>query len=228
MNLHAEGLSVEQVKLSFPDFSLEAHFSVQKRERACLIGESGSGKSTLLRTIAGLRRIEKHEQGSIRLNGIDLTHIPTEKRNVAFLFQEPVLFDHLNVIENIALRLKLVGIRQEDRREEAEHWLERIHLRQKEASSVRNLSGGEKQRVAFAQALIGKPDFVLMDEPFSALDNALRRELRALLKDLLNFNPCPVLLVSHLEEDIEAFATKRFSIEMSPDKRVRSVKEAMA
>lgn len=225
MNPHVEGLSVEQVKLSFPEFSLEANFSIAPRERGCLIGESGSGKSTLLRTLSGLRRIEKGERGTIRLNGADLTAVPTERRNVAFLFQEPILFDHLNVIENISLRLKLAGVRQEDRIEEARHWLERIHLQQKETSSVRILSGGEKQRVAFAQALIGKPALVLMDEPFSALDNALRRELRALLRKLLDFNPCPVLLVSHLEEDIEAFSTKRLAIEMSPDKRTRCVKE---
>lgn len=219
------GLSVENIELRFSDFELTAHFHVGRNDRACLVGQSGSGKSTLLRVISGLRHFERYEKGVVRLDGQDLSGVPTEKRNVAFLFQEPTLFDHLNVGENVALRLKLAGVKREERQSEARRWLERIHLSQKETSSVQGLSGGEKQRVAFAQALIGHPSFVLMDEPFSALDNALRRELRALLKELLSVHACPALLVSHLEEDVEDFATRHFEIEMSPDKRVRHVKE---
>lgn len=224
MNQH-NGLSIENIELRFSDFELAAHFHIGRDDRACLVGQSGSGKSTLLRVISGLRRFERNERGTVRLDGQDLSGVPTEKRNAAFLFQEPTLFDHLSVGENVALRLKLAGVRRDERQLEARRWLERVHLSQKEASSVLGLSGGEKQRVAFVQALIGRPSFVLMDEPFSALDNTLRRELRALLKELLSVHPCPALLVSHLDEDVEDFATKHFEIMMSPDKRTRHVKE---
>lgn len=207
------GLEVKNLCVRIDDWQLQADFHVQTGERLAIHGASGSGKTTLLRVLSGLRPLAATDSGQVWFNQRDITHLKPGERHVSLLFQEPVLFEQLNVLENVALRLRIAGEKRDHYMSQAQAWLERVHLGHKAQAAVSVLSGGEKQRVALAQALIGSPQWLLLDEPFSALDPKLRIELREMLVQLLQEIKIPAIMVAHQPEDLDVFATQHMSLD---------------
>jgi ABC-type Fe3+/spermidine/putrescine transport system ATPase subunit len=206
-------------------FTLEADFTVPEGGRACLIGKSGSGKTTLLRAIAGLDAPAPDDRGSIRISGRELAGLPPEKRDVGYIFQEQVLFPSMSVLDNCVFAMKLRGVPREERERQGLEWLKRLGLESHAGSGVANLSGGERQRVAFIRALIWKPALLLLDEPFSALDQDLRGLLRKDLLELHRVWPVPMVIVTHDAADMEALATLRLEIAepTGPVRKIRAI-----
>ena len=165
----------------------------------CLLGPSGCGKSTTLRMIAG---VEQQDSGAILVDGRlvcdGVTRVPPEKRSVGLMFQDFALFPHLCVGDNVAFGLK--GPKAA-RRKRAGELLERVGLSHYMDDYPHQLSGGEQQRVALARAIAPKPKVMLMDEPFSGLDNRLRDGIRDDTLDLLKEEGTGVLLVTHEPEE---------------------------
>ena len=173
----------------------DVSLQVMPGQVTCLLGPSGCGKSTTLRMIAG---VEMQDSGSIWVDGelICDTHfrIPPERRRIGLMFQDFALFPHLSVAENVAFGL--TGSAGE-KRARVETMLDRVNLRRFIDAWPHELSGGEQQRVALARALAPDPRIMLMDEPFSGLDNRLRDEIRDTTLSVLKDADAAVLLVTH-------------------------------
>jgi ABC-type Fe3+/spermidine/putrescine transport system ATPase subunit len=165
---------------------------------AFLLGPSGSGKSTLLRLVAGLIPMQ---QGEVWLDGRRLDDVPPHRRRIGMLFQEPALFPHLKVWQNVAFGLRYRGVARRDERDEADRWLRLVQLDTKDEARVDQLSGGQRQRVALARTLAAKPRAVLLDEPLTGLDRALRDELGYSVKTLLAGEGVPALWVTHERDE---------------------------
>ena len=172
-------------------------------ETVALLGASGSGKSTLLKIVAGL---EAPERGSVWCDSQDITALPPERRGFALMFQDFALFPHLNVQDNVAFGLIEQGVRKAHAREQARDMLARFGLAGHATARVWTLSGGEQQRVALARALITRPRALLLDEPFSALDAALREQLRSEFRDRITEAGMTAILVTHDEAEARAMA----------------------
>jgi molybdate transport system ATP-binding protein len=190
-------------------FALDVAFET-RAQRVVLFGPSGSGKTLTLQAVAGLLR---PDAGVIRLDertlfdsagGIDLK---PQLRRIAYLFQDYALFPHLNVRQNIAFGLHRGWFNpaRRDAHPDVEYWLDALELRHVAGSHPVHLSGGQKQRVALARALVSKPQLLLLDEPFSALDHALRERMRSELSAMLTRLDIPMLLITHDPEDVAAF-----------------------
>ncbi len=194
-------LEVRNLEVVRDGFVLKADFALQDNKVLVLLGPSGCGKTTLLRAIAGLEPIK---QGEILLKGKRIDALPTEKRHIGFVFQDLALFEQMKVRDNIAYSLQI-------RRENKAHIKERIdylamrfridHLLERYPSE---LSGGERQRVALARALASDPSLILLDEPLSALDAPLRREMRRFMRVQLTQGYLTAIHVTHdVEEAID-------------------------
>ncbi len=170
-----------------------------------LVGPSGSGKTTVLRCIAGLHAPE----GKIRCGDQDWLDssrgvlVPPQQRRVGLVFQDYALFPHLTVLENVRLAVKRPS---PEARTIARQWLQRVHLTGLEQRLPGTLSGGQKQRVALARALARDPEVLLLDEPFSAVDQVTRRRLRLEMAELKRALKLPILLVTHDLEEAEMLA----------------------
>jgi len=156
-------------------FTLDIDFSVDKGEMLCIAGQSGSGKSTILRIISGILPFEKGAR--LVLDGKDISTLPPGKRDIGMVFQNPTLFPHMRVEDNIAFGLISRKVAKKDARFRAAALLERFGLSGFAKRYPDSLSGGEAQRVALARTLIVEPKLVLFDEPFSSLDAPLRKSL---------------------------------------------------
>lgn len=174
--------------------------------RIVLMGPSGIGKTMVLQAIAGLIR---PDSGHIRIGG-DLfyekesnTHWPPQRRKLGFLFQDYALLPHLSVLSNVGfgLRRGVWGRLTRQHKEEAMYWLERFEIAHLAHQRPCTLSGGQQQRLALARLAILKPRVLLLDEPFSALDPALRQSMRMEIDKLLRTLAIPLLMVSHDEQD---------------------------
>ncbi|MEM0923018.1 MAG: ABC transporter ATP-binding protein [Pseudomonadota bacterium] len=174
----------------------EVSLEVAPGEICCLLGPSGCGKSTTLRIAAG---VERQQSGQVAVDGVEMSgpglHQPPEARSVGLMFQDFALFPHLTVAENITFGLR--GARRAERAAAVAHYLERVGLQGYDRSYPHQLSGGEQQRVALARALAPKPRVMLMDEPFSGLDNRLRDEVRDETLSILKSEGAAVLMVTH-------------------------------
>jgi spermidine/putrescine transport system ATP-binding protein len=157
------------------------HLDIAAGEFVSLLGPSGCGKTTLLRMVAGF---EFPDAGRIVLDGRDITGMPAHKRPVNMVFQRVTLFPHLDVFENVAFGLRLKRISGEETRRRVGEALELVRLPAFAKRSVNTLSGGQAQRVALARAVVNRPKVLLFDEPLSALDLQIRRELQVELKDI--------------------------------------------
>jgi ABC-type Fe3+/spermidine/putrescine transport system ATPase subunit len=175
-----------------------------------LLGASGSGKSTLLKIVAG---IETPERGSVHFDGQDITRLPPHRRGFALMFQDFALFPHLDVQDNVAFGLVEQGVRRAPARERAREILQRFGLSELVRSRVATLSGGEQQRVALARALITQPRALLLDEPFSALDAALREQLRKEFRERIAEAGMAAILVTHDEAEARAMAQHGWALE---------------
>lgn len=173
--------------------------SIAPGQVTCLLGPSGCGKSTTLRMIAG---VEMQDSGTIHVDGQlvcdTVFRVPPERRSIGLMFQDFALFPHLSVGENVAFGLKGAGA---DRKARAHTLLDRVGLAHFIDEFPHQLSGGEQQRVALARALAPSPRIMLMDEPFSGLDNRLRDGIRDETLDLLKEEGAGVLLVTHEPEE---------------------------
>ncbi len=175
-------------------------------EVTCLLGPSGCGKSTLLRIAAG---VERQDAGSVAVGGRVVSdakrHVPPEGRSIGLMFQDFALFPHLSVERNVAFGLTGPGAARGAR---ARALLERVGLARHGAKFPHQLSGGEQQRVALARALAPQPPILLMDEPFSGLDNRLRDGIRDETLDILKEEGTAVLLVTHEPEEAMRMADR--------------------
>ncbi len=211
-------IRVEGLRLRVADFELRADFRLEPGERCALVGRSGGGKTTLLRWLAGL---DAAIAGRLFVADRELTVLPPEARGFGVVFQEQALFPALTVEDNAAFGLRMRGDAREKSRRLAREWLARVGLAARARSRVDTLSGGERQRLAFVRAMIWRPELVLLDEPFSALDAANRERLRAALLELHREWSAPVLLVSHDEADVAGLATSRLVLEEAEGGRTR-------
>lgn len=159
-----------------------------------LLGPSGSGKSTVLRLVA---RLDVPEAGDVLVDGRSQKGIPLERRRTVLAFQRPRLFPHLDVLDNVAFPLLVAGARRRAARADAGRFLDLVRLGTLARRRPRSLSGGQEQRVALARALAARPDVLLLDEPFSALDPKVRAEMHELLAELRAAVEPTVLLVTH-------------------------------
>jgi sulfate/thiosulfate transport system ATP-binding protein len=197
MSVIVEKLSKRFTQGGTPAVS-EVSFQAPTGAITTLLGPSGAGKSTLLRLIAGL---ELPDAGSIRIDGVDCTGLPVQKREIGVVFQSYALFRHMTVRENIAFGL---DVRRRSRAEVEARVDEMLRLVQLEELGGRlpgQLSGGQRQRVAFARALAIQPRLLLLDEPFGALDTRVRVELREWLHELHARTGVTTLLVTHDQQE---------------------------
>ncbi|MBP0592110.1 ATP-binding cassette domain-containing protein [Paraburkholderia sp. LEh10] len=190
-------------------FTLDVSFTASA-QRMVLFGPSGAGKSLTLQAIAGLLR---PDAGRITLHGDTLFDSERgidqkpQARRLAYLFQDYALFPHLNVRQNIGFGLH-AGWLNPGRRyshPQIDYWLDALDLMKVAGHRPMQLSGGQKQRVALARALVAQPRLLLLDEPFSALDYALRERMRRELSDLQTRLDIPMLLITHDPDDVAAF-----------------------
>ncbi|MEO5795457.1 MAG: ABC transporter ATP-binding protein [Rhodoferax sp.] len=188
-------------RLLADDLSLQ----VAEGEIVALLGPSGSGKSTLLKIAAGL---EAAEAGSVWFDSKDISRQPPERRGFALMFQDFALFPHLDVRDNVAFGLVEQRVAKAQARQRAEALLERFGLSSHARHRVWTLSGGEQQRVALARALITAPRALLLDEPFSALDAALRLDLQAEFRQRIFDAGMATVLVTHDAAEAKAMATR--------------------
>ncbi|MCR4391288.1 MAG: ABC transporter ATP-binding protein [Candidatus Acetothermia bacterium] len=177
--------------------------AVGDREVVALLGPSGCGKTTVLRVIAGL---ERPDEGQVLLAGQDATAWPPEARGVGLVFQNYALFPHLSVVGNVAYGLRFK--RGVDRKRRVRELLELVGLAGYERRRPHELSEGQKQRVALARALAPAPRVLLLDEPLSALDAALRKELRGELRRILSDLGMTAVYVTHDQEEALALADR--------------------
>ncbi|MBN3802712.1 ATP-binding cassette domain-containing protein [Paraburkholderia sp. Ac-20336] len=203
-------------------FTLDVSFRANT-QRLVLFGPSGAGKSLTLQAIAGLLR---PDEGSITLHGTTLFDSASgvdqkpQARKIAYLFQDYALFPHLNVRQNIGfgLRRGWFNPRARGSHPQVDYWLEALELRGVAGNHPVQLSGGQKQRVALARALVAQPRLLLLDEPFSALDSALRQRMRRELSDLQTRLDIPMVLITHDPDDVAAFGDQVVQVN---DGRVR-------
>ena len=174
-------------------------------ETVAVLGPSGSGKSTLLKIMAGL---EAPDAGQVWLDGRDMSALPPHRRQCGLLFQDFALFPHLNVQDNVAFGLVEQGLPRRLARSQADDLLERFGMQTHALARVWQLSGGEQQRVALARALITAPRILLLDEPFSALDAALRETLRAEFQQRIAQAGMAVVWVTHDEAEARSVGAR--------------------
>ena len=168
-----------------------------------LLGPSGCGKTTTLKVVAGLLPAVS---GDVRIDGASVLRLPAEKRPVAMVFQQPLLFPHLSVGDNVGFGLRMRRVAKPERRRRVIEALELVRLGELAERRVGEMSGGQEQRVALARALVTEPRVLLLDEPFSALDASLRVEIRDLVRGLQQQLGLTTLFVTHDQEEAVALA----------------------
>lgn len=177
-------------------------FAVSKGRIQTIMGPSGAGKSTLLKWMIGDTDAAFAYRGELLLNGLPVTTLPTERRQIGILFQDDLLFPHMSVGRNLAFALpaKLGGARQ--RRQAVEQVLSQIGLGGLHDRDPSTLSGGQRARVSVARALMAQPRALLLDEPFSRLDAVLREQFRSFVFDWIVRQDIPAILVTHDRADV--------------------------
>ncbi|MBB4207927.1 ABC transporter ATP-binding protein [Roseinatronobacter bogoriensis] len=200
-------LSVEKLRKQFTTGDVAAvervSFDLGEGEMLALLGPSGCGKTTTLRMIGGF---EPPDEGRIALNGRDITHLPPEARGIGFVFQDYALFPHLSVLDNVKFGLRKLSRAQAEAR--AKDMLALVGLESLCTRKPHELSGGQQQRVALARTLAVAPPLVLLDEPFSNLDAAMRVETRQEVRKLLKSAGSAAILVTHDQEEAMAVADR--------------------
>jgi putative spermidine/putrescine transport system ATP-binding protein len=189
-------ISLQEVSRAFgPVLALDrVSLEIEQGEFFALLGPSGSGKTTGLRLIAGF---DQPDGGRILLDGADVTDAPPFRRSVNTVFQDYALFPHMDVAENVAYGLRVLGTKQAERRRHAEEMLAVVQLEGFGDRRPAQLSGGQRQRVALARALLNRPRVLLLDEPLGALDLKLREEMQAELKALQQSLGITFVFVTH-------------------------------
>jgi thiamine transport system ATP-binding protein len=198
-------LALEDVAFAYPGgTSYRFAMSAEPGQITAIRGQSGAGKSTLLDLIAGFLQ---PASGHVRIDGQDVTPLPPEQRPVSILFQSETLFEHLSAARNVALGLP------ETTPQRVASALAEVGLPDIGAQRAATLSGGQKQRVALARVLLRDKPVLLLDEPFSALDDETRATTRNLVQSLTRKQKWVTVLVTHHADDIAAIADKTYRLE---------------
>ncbi|MFN4193469.1 MAG: ABC transporter ATP-binding protein [Tabrizicola sp.] len=179
--------------------------AVDSGSLTALLGPSGSGKTTTMKLIAGLIA---PDTGDIRLDDRSIRDLPPERRGVAMVFQNPLLFPHLTVAGNVGFGLRMRGLPADRIVAEVSAMLDRVRLSDHADRRPAQLSGGQAQRVALARALVLRPEVLLLDEPLSSLDATLRDEMRGLVRDLQRETGITTLVVTHDQAEAVALADR--------------------
>ena len=195
---HGSSVRIEDCGKTFADGTraLEpATLDIARGETLVLLGPSGCGKTTMLRIIAGLEVPD--EGGRVLFDGKDMTKVPIEKRNVGMVFQSYALFPNMSVADNIGYGLKIRGVKKDERASRVAELVRLTNITGLENRRIDQLSGGQRQRVALARAVAIRPGILLLDEPLTALDAALRDRLRSELNRLLRALGITAIYVTH-------------------------------
>ena len=188
-------ITIQGLNINLPEFNLiDIDLSIGEGEFFILMGPTGAGKTVLLEAMAGLVPIRS---GKISIGERDVTTLPPEKRDISLVYQDYALFPHLSVLENITYGLHFHRIDKAQSKNMLTHLLEILNLHHLQERLPTNLSGGEKQRVSLARALMVEPRVLLLDEPLSALDPAFREEVRNAIKRLHQSSNATFLMVTH-------------------------------
>ena len=202
------------IKLKIQDLKVELNknailedltLQVDEGEFLSLLGPSGCGKSTLLKTIAG---INEAASGEIILDGECINERPAYKRGTVIVFQDMRLFPNMTVSENVAYPLRIKGVRKAERIDAADEYLRAVRLEGLGDRRINQLSGGQQQRVALARALAARPKLLLLDEPFSSLDENLREDMRKLVRDLHKEFGMTTIMVTHDRQEALSMADR--------------------
>lgn len=202
VDLSLSGLTKSYSRQSVPALK-SLSLTVPRGSCTAILGPSGSGKSTVLRLIAGL---DVPTAGQVRIDGVDVTGLPAEARGVGMVFQRPLLFPHMSVIDNIGFANRAAGDGRRRSRERARRYLDLVQLGDLGGRVVSSLSGGQAQRVALARSLAASPRVLLLDEPFSALDPVLRTEMHDLVRQIRTELDQTLVLVTHDRQEAAALA----------------------
>jgi molybdate transport system ATP-binding protein len=198
------------------DLRLDVDLHVAPGETLAVLGPNGAGKTTLLKVVAGLAKLT---EGRLALDGRVLdepgagTFVAPERRSVGVVFQDLLLFRHLDAADNVAFGLRAAGSRRHAARTQAGEWLDRMGLGDRATAAAGDLSGGEAQRVALARALAPRPRALLLDEPLAALDADVRGTVRRQLRDHLRAHEGPCVVVTHDPVDAAVLADRVLVLE---------------
>ena len=189
-------LKLENIKVNIGEKEIlhNINLDIKEGEFISLLGQSGCGKSTLLKTIAGLNELK---EGKVILFGEEIQKKEPHKRGTVIVFQDLRLFPHLSVEKNIAFAMNLKKIPKKEQNQVIKKLLKDVQLEGFENRKIKELSGGQMQRVALARVLAADPKILLLDEPFSGLDEKLREEMGRLVKNLQIKNKITMILVTH-------------------------------
>ena len=193
-------LSLKNISKKYKDKEIlkNISFDIKEGELICILGPSGCGKTTLLNIIGGF---VSDFSGDVLLSDENINNIPSEKREIATVFQSYGLFTHKNVIDNVSYGLKLLKIDKHMRKKRARDMLEKVGLAGYEKKKIKELSGGEQQRVAIARSMVLNPKLLLLDEPLSNLDVHLRDVMRKEIKRIQKEFGVTMIIVTHDQED---------------------------
>ncbi|CAM4253878.1 ABC transporter ATP-binding protein [Paenibacillus phoenicis] len=193
-------LKLEGIRKQFGSAAVlnRVNLDIREGELVTLLGPSGCGKSTLLRCIAGLTEID---EGQIWLDDKDIVNLPPRSREIGMVFQSYALFPNLTVRENIEYGMRMRGMAKEARRQRSSELLELIDLTDKRDAYPAQLSGGQQQRVALARSLAVRPKVLLLDEPLSALDAKIRKNLRTEIREIQKQFNMTTIFVTHDQEE---------------------------
>lgn len=200
-------LKIDGIHKNFGQFTAlnGVSIDIKKNEFVCLLGPSGCGKTTLLRIIAGL---EEPTAGNIIINGKDMTHTPPAKRNFGIVFQSYALFPNLTALQNIEYGLKARKTPKKEAKERGLEVLALVDLLHVKDKYPAQMSGGQQQRVALARAIALSPDFLLLDEPLSALDAKVREKLRREIRSIQEKLQITTIMVTHDQDEALTMADK--------------------
>ncbi len=220
-------LSVDRVAKRFGKNVVLRDVSLQiaQGEFLSILGESGSGKTTLLRLIAGF---ERPDSGTILMDGARIDELPPYQRRVNTVFQSYALFPHLNVTENVAYGLKVSKTPKTEIKKRAQEALAMVKMESFAKAKPSKLSGGQQQRVALARALVNRPKLLLLDEPLSALDANLRREMQFELKALQRGVGISFVFVTHDQEEAMTMSDRVALLRLGELEQVATPREIYA
>lgn len=200
-------LHIDRISARYDDNQVISDFSLQvaEGELLALLGPSGCGKTTILKIIAGLHH---PISGNVSFDQEPVLAVPAERRGAAMVFQKPLLFPYLTVAENVAFGLKMRRVPVAETRRRVQEALRLVQLEGLEHRKPSELSGGQEQRVALARALVTEPRVLLLDEPFSALDESLRGDMRLLVRDLQRRLRITTIFVTHDQAEAALMADR--------------------